>query len=75
MKKTMLVPAVAALLFSVGSAHGDDPPPVREGLWSNHTETIEAPGNRKTEKEKPSAVITPTTSTRELKLREPWDAD
>ncbi len=51
MKKRMLIPAVAALLFSVGRpAHADDPPPVREGLWSSHTEATASPGNKRTEK-------------------------
>jgi hypothetical protein len=50
LKKKMLVSAVAALLFSVGSAHADDHPPLREGLWSNHTETTAIPGNKTTEK-------------------------
>jgi len=50
MKKRMLIPTVAALLFSVGSAHADDPPPLREGLWSSHTEATSVPGNKSTEK-------------------------
>ena len=50
MKKRILIPAVAALLVSVGSAHADDPPPVREGLWSKHSETTASPGNKRTEK-------------------------
>jgi hypothetical protein len=65
-KKRMLISAVAALLFSVGSAYADDPPPLREGLWSKHSETTAVPGNKRSEKEKLSAEITPTMCMREL---------
>jgi hypothetical protein len=66
MKKRMLIPAVAALLFSVGSARADDPPPLREGLWSKHSEATAFLETREPKKEKPSAEITPTTCMREL---------
>jgi hypothetical protein len=47
MKKT-LVPA-AAFFLAVGIASAADPPDVKEGLWSIHTQTIDNPGSKKSE--------------------------
>jgi hypothetical protein len=47
--KKMLFFVGAAVLFSVGSAHGADPPDVKEGLWSSHTQSIDNPGNKRSE--------------------------
>jgi hypothetical protein len=45
--KKMLLTVSAALLLSVGLAHAADPPDVKEGLWSIHTQTIDQPGDKK----------------------------
>jgi hypothetical protein len=45
----MLLFVGAAVLFSVGSAHAAGPPDVKEGLWSDHTQSIDQPGNKKSE--------------------------
>lgn len=47
MKKMLL--SAAALLLPIGTAVGADPPEVKEGLWSIHTQTIDNPGNKKSE--------------------------
>ena len=49
MKKNnkMLISAAAALLLSI--AHAADTPELREGLWSIHTQSIDNPGNQKSE--------------------------
>jgi len=39
----------AALLLLIGTAIGADPPDVKEGLWSIHTQTIDNPGSKKSE--------------------------
>jgi len=46
--KKMLVFVVAALLLSIGIAYAVDPPEQKEGLWSNHMQTVDNPGNKKT---------------------------
>jgi hypothetical protein len=48
MSKT-LVSAGAALLFPIGMAFADNPPEVKEGLWSVHSQTIQNPGNKKSD--------------------------
>jgi hypothetical protein len=47
--KTMLVPVALALLLPIGMANAADPPQLKEGLWSIHRQTIDNPGNKKTE--------------------------
>jgi len=47
--KKILVFAAAALLLPIGIANAVDPPELKEGLWSNHRQTIDSPGNQKTE--------------------------
>lgn len=47
--KTMLISVAAALLLPIGLANATDMPELKEGLWSNHTQTIDNPGNKKTE--------------------------
>jgi hypothetical protein len=41
--------AAAAFLLAIGVASAVDPPEVKEGLWSIHRQTIDNPGNKKTE--------------------------
>jgi hypothetical protein len=48
MKRT-LVYAVGTLLLSIGIAKAANPPELKEGLWSTHTQSIDNPGNKKTE--------------------------
>ncbi len=43
----MLISAAAALVLPI--AHAADPPQLREGLWSIHTQTTDNPGNKKSE--------------------------
>ena len=45
----MLVYAAAILLLPIGAAHAISPPPLHEGLWQTHTQSIESPGGDKTE--------------------------
>jgi hypothetical protein len=47
--KKQLVPAAAVFLLAIGTAMAVDPPEVKEGLWSIHRQTIDNPGNKKTE--------------------------
>src|ERR1035437_1923055 len=49
MKKKMLVSALAALLLPIGIAHAGDPPPMKEGLSSIHRQSIDNPGNNKSD--------------------------
>jgi hypothetical protein len=42
-------PVALALLLAIGTAGAVDPPEVKEGLWSMHRQTIDNPGNKKTE--------------------------
>jgi hypothetical protein len=44
-----LVPAAGAFLLAIGTAYAVDPPQMKEGLWSIHRETIDNPGNKKSE--------------------------
>ena len=46
-KNKMLVSAAAALWLPI--AYAADPPEVKEGLWSIHTQVIDNPGNKRTE--------------------------
>jgi hypothetical protein len=39
--------AMLAVVITVGRA--DDPPQVKEGLWSIHTQSVDNPGNKKSE--------------------------
>lgn len=39
----------AAVLLTIGAVSAVELPAVREGLWSNHSQTITQPGNEKTE--------------------------
>lgn len=43
----MLIPGVVAFLLAIGTANAVDPPDVKEGLWSVHTESVDNPGNKK----------------------------
>jgi hypothetical protein len=47
MNKKMLASAAAALVLPIANAA--DAPDVKEGLWSIHTQSIDNPGNKKTE--------------------------
>jgi hypothetical protein len=47
MKKLLI--AVAAVVWVAGLAGGIDLPPMKEGLWSIHTQSIDNPGNVKRE--------------------------
>jgi hypothetical protein len=42
--KNMLVYAAAALLLPIGLSIAADPPELKEGLWSNHTQSIDNSG-------------------------------
>ncbi|MGB6944469.1 MAG: DUF3617 family protein [Bryobacteraceae bacterium] len=44
-----LIPAAAAFLLAIGTANAVDPPPMKEGLWSIHRQTIDNPGGKKSE--------------------------
>ncbi len=46
-RNKMLVSAVAAAWLPI--AYAADPPELKEGLWSIHTQTIDNPGNKKSE--------------------------
>ncbi|MGB7761006.1 MAG: DUF3617 family protein [Bryobacteraceae bacterium] len=46
-KKMMMVSAVAALGLPL--AHAADPPEMKEGLWSVHSQSIDSPGDKKSE--------------------------
>ena len=48
--KKMLASAAAALWLPIGVVHANNPPDVKEGLWSIRTQTIENPGNKKTDR-------------------------
>jgi|HubBroStandDraft_6_1064221.scaffolds.fasta_scaffold00030_56 hypothetical protein len=47
--KKILVAAVALPLLAIGIAYAVDPPEQKEGLWSIHRQSIDNPGNKKTE--------------------------
>jgi hypothetical protein len=47
MNKMLLL--AASLILPIGIAHGADPPEVKEGLWSIHSQTTDNPGNKKSE--------------------------
>ena len=47
--KKMLFSGGAAFLMSVGLAQAADPPAAKEGLWSSHSQTVDQPGNKKSE--------------------------
>jgi hypothetical protein len=47
--KKILVFAAAALLLPIGIANAADLPEQKEGLWSNHRQTTDNPGNQKSE--------------------------
>jgi len=47
--KKMLFSAAVALLLPIGIANAVDLPGQKEGLWSSHRQTIDNPGNNKTE--------------------------
>ncbi len=49
MIKARLVAVIAALLLVIGIASAIDKPEMKEGLWSMHRQTIDNPGNKKTE--------------------------
>lgn len=48
MNKSILAAAALSVL-AIGTANAVDPPEVKEGLWSIHRQTIDNPGNKKTE--------------------------
>ncbi len=45
--KKLLFCVRATVLLSFASAHAADLPDVKEGLWSNQTQTIDNPGNKR----------------------------
>jgi hypothetical protein len=47
--KKMLVFAAAALWLTIGVSSAADPPELKEGLWSIHYQSIDNPGNKKSE--------------------------
>jgi hypothetical protein len=47
--KKMLFSAAVAFLLPIGIANAADLPEQKEGLWSSHRQTIDSPGNNKTE--------------------------
>ena len=47
--KKMLFSGGAAFLMAAGLAHAADPPAAKEGLWSSHSQTVDQPGNKKSE--------------------------
>ena len=47
--KKMLASAAAALLLPIGIANAVNPPEQKEGLWTSHTQSIDNPGNKKSE--------------------------
>jgi len=38
--------AAAAILLTIGTAYAADPPDMKEGLWSVHSQSIDSPGNK-----------------------------
>jgi hypothetical protein len=44
--KMMLFPAVAAFLLPIGIANAADTPELKEGLWSNHTQSTDNSGTK-----------------------------
>jgi Protein of unknown function (DUF3617) len=49
MKMTKMVVYISALLLPVGIAIATNHPDLKEGLWSVHTQSINNPGNKKSE--------------------------
>jgi hypothetical protein len=47
--RKMLVSAAAALLLAIGSSNAGNASELKEGLWSVHTQSIDQPGNKKSE--------------------------
>lgn len=47
--KKILVSATAVLLLPIGIANAVNPPEQKEGLWSIHRQSIDNPGNKKSE--------------------------
>src|ERR1035438_7763172 len=47
--KRMLVSVAATLMVAIGIANAVDPPELKEGLWSIHTQSIDNPGNKKSD--------------------------
>ena len=47
--KKRLAAVIAALLLVIGMASAVDKPEMKEGLWSMHKQTIDNPGNKKSE--------------------------
>ena len=47
--KKILVSAAATLWLLIGIANASDPPELKEGLWSVHTQSIDNPGNQKSD--------------------------
>ncbi|MGA2881970.1 MAG: DUF3617 family protein [Bryobacteraceae bacterium] len=45
MNKTLIL-AAAAFLLAIGTAYAVDPPDLKEGLWSVHSQSIDNPGNK-----------------------------
>ncbi len=45
MNKTLIF-AAAAFLLAIGTAYAVDPPDMKEGLWSVHSQSIDNPGNK-----------------------------
>ena len=47
--KKILVSAAATLWLLIGIANASDPPELKEGLWSVHTQSIDNPGSNKSD--------------------------
>ena len=43
-----LILSASALMLSIGTAYAADPPDMKEGLWSVHSQSIDKPGNKTT---------------------------
>ena len=48
MKKMMMV-ASAAVALLLPTANAAEPPEMKEGLWSVHSQSVDSPGNTKSE--------------------------
>ena len=47
--KRILVSVAVTLMVAIGIANAVDPPQLKEGLWSIHSQSINNPGNKKSE--------------------------
>lgn len=60
--KKLMVFAAAVLMLLIGIANAVNPPEQKEGLWSIHRQSIDNPGNSKSESHQPSAEVMPMTN-------------